>query len=129
MGRVRTILHGSIARAVALAAIAIMPAIAMDTQAAVRPTGQKVTTDTLRRAIPRMEMPSMQQRIMSSAHPVTITQQGRRLCVYSSYNQLLPIYRADGTFYQAFHLSKGTTWINGLPRGKYIINSKQYTIL
>lgn len=70
----------------------------------------------------------MQQRMMSSAMPVTITQQGRRLCVYSRYNQLLPVYRANGMFYQAFRLSKGTTWINGLPRGKYIINGRQYTI-
>lgn len=87
-----------------------------------------VPVDTLRRAVPPKEMPSMRQRIMSSASPVTITQQGRRMCVYSHNSQLLPIYRADGTFYQAVRLAKGTTWINGLPKGKYIINGKEYSI-
>lgn len=91
-------------------------------------TGHKATVDTLRRAVPQTEMPSMRQRIMSSATPVTITMQGRRMCVYSRVSQLLPIYRADGTFYQAVRLTKGTTWINGLPKGKYIINGKEYTI-
>ncbi|MBO4905531.1 MAG: hypothetical protein J5486_00655 [Bacteroidaceae bacterium] len=85
-------------------------------------------SDSTIHVVRKLEMPTMQQRVMNSAKPVTLTQQGRRLCVFSRYEQLLPIYRADGTFYQAVRLTKGTTWINGLPRGRYIINSKEYTI-
>lgn len=90
--------------------------------------GVVVASDSTTHIVRKLEMPTMQQRVMNSAKPITLTQQGRRLCVFSRYEQLLPIYRADGTFYQAVRLTKGTTWINGLPRGQYIINSKQYTI-
>lgn len=66
--------------------------------------------------------------MMSSPLPVTIRQQGRQLCVTSRYNQLLPIYSDNGTYYSAFRLAKGTNWLTGLPRGRYIINHKRYVI-
>ena len=76
----------------------------------------------------RREIPDLRHRMMSSPQPVEIRQQGRNLCVTSSYNQLLPIYTASGTLYSSFRLSKGTNWLSGLPRGSYIINNHKYTI-
>lgn len=66
--------------------------------------------------------------LLTSTHPVTIRQQGRQLCVNSSYRQLLPVYKADGTFFSAFRLFQGSNWLTGLPRGSYYINNQRYTI-
>lgn len=66
--------------------------------------------------------------LMSSPLPVSIRQQGRQLCVTSRYNQLLPVYSANGTYYQAFRIIKGTNWLTGLPKGAYIINNQRYVI-
>ena len=74
------------------------------------------------------EVQGMHSRMVSSSLPVQIRQQGRQLCVQTRYNQLLPVYRADGSFYTAFRLSKGTNWLNGLPKGTYIINNRRFTI-
>lgn len=67
-------------------------------------------------------------RMMSSPLPVTMRQQGRQICVQSRYNQLLPVYTENGTFYTAVRLSKGTNWITGLPKGTYLINNRKFTI-
>lgn len=74
------------------------------------------------------EVQGMHTRMVGSSLPVQIRQQGRQLCVQTRYNQLLPVYRADGSFYSAFRLSKGTNWLNGLPKGTYIINNRRFTI-
>lgn len=74
------------------------------------------------------ELPDMRHRMLTSAQPVEIRQQGRFLCVTSNYAQLLPIYRASGTLYSSFRLSKGTNWLSGLPRGSYVINNRKFTI-
>ena len=66
--------------------------------------------------------------MMTSPLPVEIKQQGRQLCIKSQYNQLLPIYTANGTFYSSMRLTKGTNWLTGLPRGAYMINNRRYTI-
>ncbi len=81
-----------------------------------------------RRAVPAEVRSFRSVPLMSSPLPVTIRQQGRQLCVTSRYNQLLPIYSANGTYYSAFRLAKGTNWLTGLPRGGYIINNKRYVI-
>ena len=67
-------------------------------------------------------------RMMTSPLPVTLRQQGRQICVQSRYNQLLPVYTENGTFYTAFRLSKGTNWLTGLPKGSYLINNRKFTI-
>ena len=77
---------------------------------------------------PQQELPDIRHRMMNSPQPVEIRQQGRSLCVTSRYNQLLPIYSASGSLYSSFRLSKGTNWLNGLPRGSYIINNRKFTI-
>ena len=77
---------------------------------------------------PQQELPDIRHRMMTSPQPVEIRQQGRSLCVTSSYNQLLPIYSARGSLYSSFRLNKGTNWLNGLPRGSYIINNRKFTI-
>lgn len=74
------------------------------------------------------ELPDIRHRMVTSPQPVEIRQQGRSLCVTSRYNQLLPIYSASGSLYSSFRLSKGTNWLNGLPRGSYIINNRKFTI-
>lgn len=67
-------------------------------------------------------------RMMTSPLPVTLRQQGRQICAQSRYNQLLPVYTENGTFYTAFRLSKGTNWLTGLPKGTYLINNRKFTI-
>ena len=85
--------------------------------------------DTLGRRMLSTEMRNFRMGgLMSSPLPVTIRQQGRQLCVTSRYNQLLPVYSDNGSYYSAFRLAKGTNWLTGLPRGRYIINNKRYTI-
>jgi hypothetical protein len=81
-----------------------------------------------RRSVPTEIRDFRRGGMMSSPLPVTIHQQGRQLCVTSRYNQLLPVYSANGTYYSAFRLAKGTNWLTGLPRGGYIINNKRYVI-
>lgn len=68
------------------------------------------------------------QRMSSSAFPVHMKVRGNALCVTSDYAQLLPIYTRGGTFYMAMRLNRGLNWLNGLPRGRYIINNQQISI-
>lgn len=69
-----------------------------------------------------------QRKLATSTFPVTIWVKGRSLCVMSDYNQLLPIYTRGGTFYLAMRLNKGVNWLNGLPRGQYLINHQPIVI-
>lgn len=87
---------------------------------------QKRDTVVQRKLTP--EVSEMRSRMMSSALPVDIRQQGRHLCVTSRGNQLLPVYRTNGTLYTAFRISKGTNWLSGLPKGAYYINNRRFTI-
>lgn len=87
---------------------------------------QKRDTVVHRKLTP--EVSEMRSRMMSSALPVDIRQQGRHLCVTSQGNQLLPVYRTNGTLYTAFRISKGTNWLSGLPKGAYYINNRRFTI-
>ena len=68
------------------------------------------------------------QKMASSTFPVRMTVKGSALCVTSEYNQLLPIYTRGGTFYMAMRLTKGLNWLNGLPRGRYLINNRLISI-
>ena len=68
------------------------------------------------------------RRMSMSAYPVELKTMGRALRIRSDYNQLLPIYTSSGTLYMAVRISKGTNWLNGLPRGKYFINNQPVTI-
>lgn len=70
----------------------------------------------------------LQRKMVKSAYPVTVSMRGNAVCVRSKYNQLLPIYTQNGVFYAAFRLTKGTNWLNGLPRGTYIINNQRITV-
>ena len=63
-----------------------------------------------------------------SVYPVQMTVTRRSLRVYSDHNQILPIYRQNGTFYMVMRLNKGVNWINGLPSGQYFINNKPIVI-
>lgn len=74
------------------------------------------------------EMPDIRHRMLTSAMPVEIRQQGRYICVTSRHAQLLPVYNASGTLYSSFRLNKGTNWLSGLPRGSYFINNRKITI-
>lgn len=90
-------------------------------------TARKTLTTTLRLQ-DQNELPNMRHRMLTSAQPVEIRQQGRYLCVTSRHAQLLPVYSSSGTLYSSFRLSKGTNWLNGLPRGSYFINNRKFTI-
>ena len=68
------------------------------------------------------------RQMATSAFPVRLTVKGSALCVTSEYSQILPIYKRSGSFYMAMHLNKGLNWLNGLPRGRYLINHKQVSI-
>ena len=68
------------------------------------------------------------RRMSTSAFPVQLTVVGRAVRVQSPENQVLPIYTATGGFYMVMRLTKGTNWLNGLPRGSYFINNRTITI-
>lgn len=68
------------------------------------------------------------QRMASSTFPVRLEVKGCALCVTSDYAQLLPIYTRGGSLYMAMRLNKGKNWLNGLPRGRYLINNQQISI-
>ena len=67
-------------------------------------------------------------RMTHSAYPVELNVVGHALKVDSPEKQVLPIYTHNGTFYLIVRLNKGTNWLNGLPKGKYFINSRLVTI-
>ena len=68
------------------------------------------------------------RQMATSTFPVRLTVKGSALCVTSDYSQILPIYTRGGTFYMAMRLNKGLNWLNGLPRGRYLINRRQISI-
>lgn len=68
------------------------------------------------------------RQMASSAFPVRMVVKGSSLCVTSDYSQILPIYTRGGSFYMAMRLNKGLNWLNGLPRGRYLINRQQISI-
>lgn len=68
------------------------------------------------------------RRMSTSAYPVRTYVEGKALRVQSNHSQILPIYNQDGTFYMAMRLNKGVNWLNGMPRGKYLINNRLVTI-
>ncbi len=68
------------------------------------------------------------RQMATSTFPVRMTVKGSALCVTSDYSQILPIYTRGGTFYMAMRLNKGLNWLNGLPRGRYLINRRQISI-
>lgn len=75
------------------------------------------------------DMPGLSVRRMStSAYPVQMLVVGRAVRVQSPENQVLPIYTSTGGFYMVMRLTKGTNWLNGLPRGRYFINNRTITI-
>ncbi len=67
-------------------------------------------------------------RMSISAYPVRIEVKGRAVCIQSDNDQILPIYTSSGAFYMAMRLQKGTNWLNGLPRGSYLINNRPVSI-
>ncbi len=69
-----------------------------------------------------------QRRMSLSAYPVEVKQMGRALSIKSNNNQILPIYTESGVLYMVMRLSKGTNWLNGLPRGKYFINNHPISV-
>lgn len=108
------------------------PALVVDLRADHQQTSQGIhrrfNPDSSYLMVRRMEVPQLRSRMMTSPLPVEIRQQGRQLCIKSQYNQMLPIYTANGTYYSSMRLTKGTNWLTGLPRGAYMINNQRYTI-
>lgn len=60
--------------------------------------------------------------MITSTFPIKLRQLGSALCITSEQKQLLPIYTRGGTFYLSMQLHKGENWLNGLPKGRYLIN-------
>lgn len=71
---------------------------------------------------------AVRSRMSHSAYPVVVNVVGNAVKVDSPEKQVLPIYTHSGTFYLIVRLNKGTNWLNGLPKGKYFINSRLLTI-
>lgn len=87
----------------------------------------RIVVDTV--AQQRVATDVVQPRKMSnSAFPVQVSVTGRALRIVSEHNQILPIYTESGTFYMVMKLTKGTNWLNGLPRGRYFVNNRPITI-
>lgn len=84
--------------------------------------------DTIRVEHRIAEQPSMRTAMSMSLYPVKIETKGRLVCIQSDHEQLLPIYNSTGTLYMAMRLRKGTNWLNGLPRGRYLINNQPVTV-
>ena len=89
---------------------------------------RKLQSDSLK--VPRNMLNDMERprKMSTSLYPVQLQVQGRLVRIQSDYNQILPIYTQSGAFYMAMRLSKGTNWLNGLPRGRYFINNRPVTI-
>ncbi len=117
------------ATALALAAGGVHAGVRTDSQ---RRTTMVATADSMPavslQRFGQQEQVDMRSRMLTTAQPVAITQRGRHLCVESTQRQLLPVYTSGGVFYTAFRLQKGMNWLNGLPRGTYIINNRRFTI-
>lgn len=93
-----------------------------------RDDDRKLQPDSLtvvRNVMSDMERP---RKMSTSLYPVQLQVHGRLVRIQSDYNQILPIYTHSGAFYMAMRLSKGTNWLNGLPRGRYFINNRPVTI-
>ena len=90
--------------------------------------GRKIQPDSL--TVPRNVLSDIERprKMSTSLYPVQLEVQGRLVRIQSDYNQILPIYTQSGAFYMAMRLSKGTNWLNGLPRGRYFINNRPVTI-
>jgi hypothetical protein len=120
------------ARRLALVALLVaLPAVLVSALAdsqRMQTSSLRMKSDTLKPFVRRVEVPQLKVHMLSSPLPVEISQQGRQLCIKSRYNQLLPIYTANGTYYSSLRLTKGTNWLTGLPRGAYMINNRRYTI-
>ena len=86
------------------------------------------TSESVSQAEPLREFDLRHRRMSMSAYPVELKTMGRALRIRSDYTQLLPIYTETGTLYMALRITKGTNWLNGLPRGKYFINNQPVTI-
>lgn len=63
-----------------------------------------------------------------SAYPVRMRVVGNAVRIQSTESQILPIYTHNKTFYLVMRLNKGINWLNGLPKGRYYINSELVTI-
>ena len=63
-----------------------------------------------------------------STHPIRMRVVGNAVRIQSTESQILPIYTHNKTFYLVMRLNKGINWLNGLPKGRYYINSELVTI-
>lgn len=89
----------------------------------------KMKTDSVERNVNFSEYTHIYKtRRVSSTYPVTIKIRRGALLVTSQYSQMLPVYKGNGVFYGLFRLNKGTNWINGLPKGVYIINNSKVRV-
>lgn len=71
---------------------------------------------------------NVKKHLATSAFPVKMEVKGVRLKVQSKYQQVLPIYTQSGVLYMNVHLTRGTNWLSGLPRGQYRINNRTVVI-
>lgn len=86
--------------------------------------------DSTQKNVPYTEFSTVHKnKKVSSRYPVVIRKKGSSLMVTSKNVQLLPVYKANGRFFGMFHLTKGTNWICGLPKGNYLINDVRISIL
>jgi len=89
------------------------------------PKHQPDTLNLLRKVTRDMEQT---RKMSTSLYPVQLHVNGRLVRIQSDHNQILPIYKDNGSFYMAMRLTKGTNWLNGLPRGRYFINNRPVSI-
>ena len=88
---------------------------------------RRTTADSTFRHV-RTEQGGFRTRMLASPFPVVLRQEGRQIYAQTKNEQILPIYTGTGTYYATFRIFKGVNWINGLPRGTYLINGHKFTI-
>lgn len=76
----------------------------------------------------RVEHGTFRSRMMASPFPVELRQEGRQIYAQTKNEQILPIYTGTGAYYATFRIFRGVNWINGLPRGTYLINGRKFII-
>lgn len=106
-----------------VASCSCMEAVAVDR------VSVKMKADSVERNVTFSEYTHIYKtRRVSSTYPVTIKMMRGALLVTSQHSQMLPVYKGNGVFYGLFRLNKGTNWINGLPKGVYIINNSKVRV-
>lgn len=92
------------------------------------PSEERLKIDSIARIKYSVDEKILPGKMSHSAYPVRMRVVGNAVRIQSTESQILPIYTHNKTFYLVMRLNKGINWLNGLPKGRYYINSELVTI-